>query len=49
MSKKEIKNQILKLQSQPSSKGFDSKKFENKIKLTFDPINFQKKLRDDWK
>lgn len=29
MSKKEIKNQILKLQSQPSAKGFDSKKFEN--------------------
>lgn len=49
MSKKEIKNQILKLQSQPSAKGFDSKKFENKIKLTIDPINFQKKLRNDWK
>ena len=40
---------LLKRLYKSSSKGIDTKKYSGKIHLKEDPLQVQKKLRDEWK
>ena len=47
-SKKSIETSIKKLSSS-KKKGFDANKFCGVIKLNEEPLDIQKRLRDEWK
>lgn len=52
LKKKGGKKQLKNLQTQLedlASKGVDTKKFCGVIKLKEDPLDIQKKMRDEWK
>jgi len=47
-SKANIKTAMSQIYSKVSSKAFDAKKHFGKIKLKEDPLEIQKRLRDEW-
>ena len=47
-SKDEIAELEKRLYQEKTTAGFDAKKFNGALKLQEDPIEIQKKLRDEW-
>lgn len=48
-TKKEIEALMERHQKEKKKKGVDLKKYLGSIKLNEDPLDIQKKLRDEWK